>query len=149
MHHENIKPWQHAHVFGQDQKRAGEQRTVIVVVMTTAMMAVEIAAGIVFGSMALLADGLHMASHAVALGINVFAYAYARRHAADVRFSFGTGKVNALGGFTGAVLLGVFALMMVWGSVERIIHPIDYIFRIFIFTIRFMVIITTMKTTIV
>ncbi len=128
MHQKNIQPWQHAHTFGQDQKRVGEQRTVVVVVMTAAMMVVEIVAGIIFGSMALLADGLHMASHTAALGINLFAYAYARRHAFDNRFSFGTGKVNALGGFTGAVLLGVFAVMMAVESVKRMIQPVAIAF---------------------
>ncbi|RJP38544.1 MAG: cation transporter [Phycisphaerales bacterium] len=102
----------------------GERRTVVVIAITATMMVVEIAAGVAFGSMALLADGLHMASHAVALAIAAFAYVYARRHAHDPRFSFGTGKVNSLGGFTGAVLLAVFAVMMAWESVERFIHPI-------------------------
>jgi len=74
-----------------------------------------------------------MASHTTALFINLFAYVYARRHAHDTRFSFGTGKVNALGGFTGAVLLAVFALMMVWGSIERIINPVAIAFNQAIF----------------
>jgi cation diffusion facilitator family transporter len=89
------------------------------------MMVIEVAGGLVFGSMALLADGLHMASHAVALTINAVAYVYARRHAADTRFSFGTGKVNALGGFTGAILLAGFAFMMAYESVERILNPVE------------------------
>jgi cation diffusion facilitator family transporter len=79
--------------------------------------------------MALLADGLHMASHAAALAIAAFAYVFARRRAHDRAFSFGTGKVNALGGYTGAVLLAVFALMMVWESVERLISPIAIAFN--------------------
>jgi cation diffusion facilitator family transporter len=74
--------------------------------------------------MALLADGLHMGSHALALSIAAFAYIYARRHARDEQFSFGTGKVNSLAGFSGAVLLGVFALMMAWESVERMFNPV-------------------------
>lgn len=114
----------HDHTFGQDRKRPGETSTLIVVVLTAVMMVVEIAAGIVYGSMALLADGLHMASHAVALGISMFAYIYARRHARDERFSFGTGKVNSLGGFTGAVLLALFAVGMAWESVERLMAPV-------------------------
>jgi cation diffusion facilitator family transporter len=89
------------------------------------MMVIEVVGGLVFGSMALLADGLHMASHAVALAINALAYVYARRHAADTRFSFGTGKVNALGGFTGAILLAGFALVMAYESVERILNPVN------------------------
>jgi cation diffusion facilitator family transporter len=112
------------HGFGQDRKRPGESRTILVIVLTAAMMGVEIAAGIAFGSMVLLADGLHMGSHAVALGVTAFAYVYARRHARDPRFSFGTGKVNALGGFTGAVLLAVFSLIMAAESVGRLIHPV-------------------------
>ena len=124
MNRENIERWQHAHVFGQDQKKQGESRTLSVIILTSAMMVLEIIAGLHFGSMALLADGLHMASHAAALGISVFAYVYARRHARDERFSFGTGKVNALGGFTGAILLSFLTIFMVWESVERILNPV-------------------------
>jgi cation diffusion facilitator family transporter len=87
-------------------------------------MVVEIGAGWAFGSMALLADGLHMASHATALAISAFAYAYARRHSSSPRFSFGTGKVNALGGFTGAVLLATFAAVMAWESLQRLVEPV-------------------------
>ncbi|OGX12957.1 MAG: cation diffusion facilitator family transporter [Omnitrophica bacterium RIFOXYB12_FULL_50_7] len=133
MHQTNIQPWQHAHTFGQDQKRAGERRTVIVTVLTAVMMLVEIVAGIAFGSMALLADGLHMASHATALCINAFAYVYARHHSRDKRFSFGTGKVNTLGGFTGAVLLGFFALFMAWESIKRMVSPVAIEFNQAIF----------------
>lgn len=108
---------------------AGESRTVVVAVLTASMMGIEIAAGILFGSMALLADGLHMGSHAVALGIAVFAYVYARRHAYDTRFLFGTGKVNALGGFTGAILLALFAAVMAWESLERFWFPVPIAFN--------------------
>lgn len=128
MHNKDLDIWQHAHSFGQEEKRPGELRTIIVIVVTATMMVVEIVAGIVFGSMALLADGLHMASHATALAISAFAYIYARRHAHDARYNFGTGKVNSLGGFTGAILLAVFALMMAWQSVERFINPIEIAF---------------------
>ncbi len=123
----------HSHSFGQDLKRPGESRTIIVIVVTAAMMVVEIATGILFGSMALLADGLHMASHAAALSINAFAYIYARRHAHDDRFSFGTGKVNALGGFSGAVLLAVFAAMMAVESLIRLFNPVAIAFNQAIF----------------
>jgi len=133
MHGKDIKFWQHAHTFGQDQEQTGERKTIIVTVLTAAMMVVEIAAGIIFGSMALLADGLHMASHATALCINVFAYIFARRHSNDRRFSFGTGKVNTLGGFTGAVLLGFFALFMAWESIKRMISPVSIAFNQAIF----------------
>lgn len=133
MHRTNTQPWQHTHTFGQDQKRAGERKTVIVTILTAVMMLVEIVAGIAFGSMALLADGLHMASHATALCINAFAYIYARHHARDQRFTFGTGKVNTLGGFTGAVLLGFFALFMAWESMKRMVSPVAIEFNQAIF----------------
>jgi cation diffusion facilitator family transporter len=124
-----VSPGAHSHHFGQDRKRAGEGRTILVVFITVVTMVVEIAAGLVFGSMALLADGLHMGSHAVALGIAVFAYVYTRKHAKDDRFNFGTGKVNALGGFTGAVLLALFAVLMAWASFERLIFPVEIAFN--------------------
>lgn len=124
MHLETIDRWRHDHVFGQDRVRAGERRTAIVVVLTALTMAAEIVAGSLFGSMALLADGLHMASHTLALGIAAAAYVYARRHARDTSFSFGTGKVNSLAAFAGAVLLGVFALLMAWESLERLLQPV-------------------------
>lgn len=121
---EHHRHWTHTHTFGQDARRPGEARTRAVIALTVLMTVVEITAGRLLGSMALLADGLHMASHTVALGITAFAYAYARTHASDPRFSFGTGKVNALGGFTGAVLLGMFALLMAWESVGRLLEPV-------------------------
>jgi len=133
MQHDKHPSLQHGHAFGQDQKRPGEVRTIIVIGITGTMMVVEIATGILFGSMALLADGLHMASHAVALSINVFAYIYARRHAHDERFTFGTGKVNALGGFTGAILLALFALIMAWESIKRFVYPVEIAFNQAIF----------------
>ena len=101
-----------------------ERRTSIVIAVTMVMMTAEILVGLTSGSMALLADGLHMGSHTVALFVILFAYRYARVNADDPRFTFGTGKVNALGGYTGATLLGVFALWMLWESAERAIHPV-------------------------
>lgn len=133
MHNSNIQIWQHSHTFGQELKRPGELRTFIVIGITGTMMVIEIVAGILFGSMALLADGLHMASHGAALSISAFAYVYARRHARDKLFSFGTGKVNALGGFSSAVLLAMFALLMVWESVHRLVNPIEILFNQAIF----------------
>jgi cation diffusion facilitator family transporter len=124
LSHVHSAQWHHAHSFGQGRKRPGESRTLVVVGLTAATMGVEIVAGVWFGSMALLADGLHMTSHAVALSLNVAAYIYARRHADDPRYSFGTGKVNALGGFTGAMLLLGFALVMAWESTARLLQPI-------------------------
>ncbi|WP_431854579.1 CDF family Co(II)/Ni(II) efflux transporter DmeF [Azospirillum sp.] len=123
MHSHSFDRWTHDHVFGQDQPTAGERRTLLVVAVTAITMLVEIAAGVWTGSMALLADGVHMASHVLALGIAAFAYGYARRHARDPRYSFGTGKVNALSGFAGALLLAVVAVGMGWESVVRLVEP--------------------------
>jgi len=124
-----LSRWRHSHAFGQDKKQSGEFRTFIVIAITSSMMLVEIVAGLAFGSMALLADGLHMGSHTIALSINAFAYVYARRNANNERYSFGTGKVNTLGGYTGAILLAVVASMMAWESVERLIAPISIAFN--------------------
>jgi len=93
------------------------------------MMVIEISAGFAFGSMALLADGWHMGTHAIALGITVFAYHYARRHASSPRYSFGTGKVGVLGGFASAVVLAVVAFLMAVGSIKRIIFPVEIQFN--------------------
>lgn len=133
MHDRHMARWQHAHTFGQDIRRPGESKTLIVIAITGMMMVVEIVAGMVYGSMALLADGLHMASHAAALTINAVAYVYARRHADDRRFSFGTGKVNTLGGYTGAVLLAGFALAMAAESFARLAAPVPIVFNQAIF----------------
>ncbi|TWU39867.1 Cadmium, cobalt and zinc/H(+)-K(+) antiporter [Novipirellula aureliae] len=124
-----MNKWEHDHSFGQDKKKPGEFRTLIVIAMTFTTMILEIVAGIIYGSMALLADGLHMASHASALMISMIAYVYARRYAHDKRFSFGTGKVNSLAGFTGAILLAAFALVMAWESVGRLFAPLPIAFN--------------------
>ncbi|MFT3828452.1 MAG: CDF family Co(II)/Ni(II) efflux transporter DmeF [Opitutaceae bacterium] len=102
---------------------SGERRTTLVLALTVVVMIVEIVAGHLFGSMALLADGWHMGTHAAAFAITVFTYRYARRHAGDPRFSFGPGKVGALGGFASAVLLGAVALYMVAESILRLLRP--------------------------
>ncbi|MDX2465036.1 MAG: CDF family Co(II)/Ni(II) efflux transporter DmeF [Porticoccus sp.] len=133
MQSQNTHHSQHDHTFAQDLKRPGESRTLIVIGITTVMMTVELIAGMLFGSMALLADGLHMASHAVALSITAFAYIYARRNARNSQYSFGTGKVNALGGFTGAVLLAIFALFMGIESIIRLLNPVEIVFNQAIF----------------
>ncbi|WP_153769348.1 CDF family Co(II)/Ni(II) efflux transporter DmeF [Labrenzia sp. CE80] len=124
MHKHDMSSWTHDHIFGHDKARPGERRTLIIVLVTAVFMVVEIVAGLYYGSMALLADGLHMASHAAALGISVAAYVYARRHAFDGRFSFGTGKVNSLAAFASAILLGGFAVVMAVESVERLFNPV-------------------------
>jgi len=100
-----------------------ERRTMVVGAIAAVAMVAEVAGGLVLGSMALLADGIHMAAHTLAMGVAVWAYAYARWHADDPRFAFGTGKVNALGGYTGAVVLGMTALGMAWESLVHLWEP--------------------------
>jgi len=113
----------HRHVYLGAGHDANERRTRWVVALTAVMMIVEIAAGIVTGSMALLADGLHMATHAGALTIAAVAYAYARRQAHSPRYSFGTGKVGDLAGFASAIILGLFAAGIGVESVARLVNP--------------------------
>lgn len=114
--------WQHQHSFNEGNP-AAEKGTRVVMWITAAMMVVEISAGWWFNSMALLADGWHMSSHAFAIGLSAFAYAAARRYSADPRFAFGTWKIEILGGFASAIFLLGVACMMVFGSVERIFSP--------------------------
>ena len=122
MQQRDIGDRAHDHVFDRGNA-AGERGTRAVAWLTALMMVVEIAAGWVYNSMALLADGFHMSSHALAIGLSAFAYAAARRYAADSRFAFGTWKVEILGGFASAVLLMAVVALMVFGSVERLIAP--------------------------
>jgi cation diffusion facilitator family transporter len=124
MHTESVERWVHDHTFGQDQRKSAERRTLAVSVVTVLTMIVEIGAGLAFGSMALLADGLHMGSHASALAISVFAYRYTRTHATDARFNFGTGKVSSLAGFTSATILALIAMAMIWESIGRFLSPV-------------------------
>ncbi|CAG9178135.1 Cadmium, cobalt and zinc/H(+)-K(+) antiporter [Cupriavidus laharis] len=122
MHTENLSSWTHSHVFDTGN-HAAERGTRLVMLITAVTMVVEIAAGWWFNSMALLADGWHMSSHAFAIGLTAFAYAAARRYASDASFAFGTWKIEVLAGFASAVfLLGVAALMAL-GSVERLFSP--------------------------
>ena len=122
MHMYALQQWQHEHDFAVVHKQ-GEKRTVIVLLLTAVTMVVEIAAGLAFGSMALLADGWHMGTHVAAFAITIFAYRYARRHAHSADFSFGTGKVSVLGAFASAVALAVVALLMALESVHRLFVP--------------------------
>lgn len=124
MHTKTIDAWTHDHGFGQDRVRPAEFRTLLVVALTAVTMVAEVAAGIAFGSIALLTDGLHMASHAAALGISLLAYVFARRHARNRAFSFGTGKVNALAGFASALLLVFVTLLMLWESLHRLVDSV-------------------------
>ncbi|MFA5083613.1 MAG: CDF family Co(II)/Ni(II) efflux transporter DmeF, partial [Hydrogenophilaceae bacterium] len=122
MHTHDLSPWTHEHVFDEGNQ-AAERGTRAVMWITAAMMVVEIIAGWWFNSMALLADGWHMSSHAVAIGLSAFAYAAARRYSSDPRFAFGTWKIEVLGGFASAIFLLGVAALMVFGSVERIMSP--------------------------
>lgn len=122
MHTEKLADWVHDHVF-HTSNEAAEHSTRMVMWITAITMVVEIAAGWWFNSMALLADGWHMSSHAVAIGLSAFAYATARRYAQDPRFAFGTWKIEILGGFASAILLVGVAGMMLVGSLERMLSP--------------------------
>ena len=122
MHTHDLAQWKHDHVFDTGNI-AGERSARLVMWITAAMMVIEIAAGWFYNSMALLADGFHMSSHAVAIGLSAFAYAAARKHAKDPRFAFGTWKIEILGGFASAIFLLLVVALMVYGSVERLISP--------------------------
>ncbi|AFK54083.1 CDF family Co(II)/Ni(II) efflux transporter DmeF [Tistrella mobilis] len=128
MHGHTFADHQHDHVFLGAYHDRNARRTHWVILLTAVMMVGEITAGMLFGSMALLADGWHMATHAGALAITAFAYAFARRYARDARFTFGTGKVGELAGFASAIALGVTALLIGWESVERLIDPVPIAF---------------------
>jgi cation diffusion facilitator family transporter len=123
MHTQDLSIWQHAHIFHSDNRQA-EKKTTRVVWLTVTMMVIEVVAGWLSNSMALLADGWHMGTHAGALGISALAYFLSRRFAADTRFAFGTWKIEMLGGFTSAVLLGIVGLTMIFVSVQRLLQPL-------------------------
>ncbi len=122
MHIHTLQKWQHHHRYNIDDDR-GERNTRRVIMLTLSMMVIEIAAGYMFGSMALLADGWHMGTHAVALSIAAFAYYFARKNSDNPNYSFGTGKVGVLGGFSSAVVLAVIALLIGVESVQRLVSP--------------------------
>lgn len=122
MHIHNLEKWQHTHDFYISQHQA-EKKTKIVLLLTAVTMVAEIVAGTTFGSLALLADGWHMATHVGAFGIAVFAYQYARKNAQNPKYTFGTGKVTVLGGFTSAIVLAVIALAIAVESLTRLFQP--------------------------
>ncbi|MBI2737363.1 MAG: CDF family Co(II)/Ni(II) efflux transporter DmeF [Rhodospirillales bacterium] len=124
MHSHTLDDWRHDHVFLGAAHDRNERRTWLVVGLTATMMVAEIAGGTLFGSMALLADGWHMSTHAGALAIAAFAYRFARRHARDPRFAFGTGKLGDLAGFASAVLLALIALLIGYESLVRVFQPV-------------------------
>ena len=124
MHHEKLELWRHHHTFNEEKKSI-EKRTQIVVIITLLTMITEIVFGWLSNSMALLADGWHMGTHAFALGISLLAYTYARKYSRDNRFTFGTWKIEILGAYTSAIVLGVIGVIMIFTSLERILNPLE------------------------
>ena len=124
MHKDQIELWQHHHSFNMDKKSI-EKRTLIVAIITLITMILEIIFGWLSNSMALLADGWHMGTHAFALGVSFIAYVLARRYSKDYRFTFGTWKIEILGAYTSAIVLGIVGIIMIFASMERIIKPLN------------------------
>jgi cation diffusion facilitator family transporter len=122
-------PGAHTHVFLGEGHERNERRTWMVIALCSLMMVAEIVGGLIFGSIALVADGLHMSTHASALLLAAVAYSYARRHANDARFSFGTGKLGDLAGFTSAIVLAMIALLIAYEAVTRLIWPVPIDFN--------------------
>jgi cation diffusion facilitator family transporter len=128
MHTDSLDKWQHEHVYLGHAHGEHERKLKLVIALTAAMTVIEIAAGLYFGSMALEADGWHMATHAGALSISAAAYMFARRRATDSRFTFGTGKVGDLAGFASAIILSLVALWLIVESVRRLTAPMPISF---------------------
>ena len=124
MHSHSIDQWTHDHVFLGSRHAHNQRRTSLVVALTAAMMVGEIVAGSIFGSMALLADGWHMATHAAALGIAALAYLFAQQHARNSHFAFGTGKFGDLAAFASAIILALIAVQIAYESAHRLFHPV-------------------------
>lgn len=125
MHTHSLDAWRHAHVFLGERHSDNERRVWLVVALTTVTMVAEIVGGTIFGSVALTADGWHMATHAAALSISGLAYAFARRQAHNPRYTFGTGKFGELAGYTSAILLALVSLGIVYQAVERFREPVE------------------------
>ena len=123
MHIHPVEDYRHEHVFLGARHNENARRVWTVVGLTAVMMTAEIVGGTLLGSMALVADGWHMSTHAAALAISALAYLYARRHARDERFAFGTGKLGDLASFASAIVLGMIALLIGYESVDRLLHP--------------------------
>ena len=124
MHTETLDTWRHEHVFLGARHAENERRTWMVVALTATMMVVEIAGGMIYGSMALIADGWHMSTHAGALAVAALAYRFARRHKHSDRFAFGTGKVGELAGYSSAMALAMIALLIGYESIMRLFNPV-------------------------
>lgn len=122
----------HSHSFDDTNQKA-KRNTLYATILTFVMMIAEITAGLIYNSMALLADGWHMSSHALALGLSFFAYAMATKYKSDFRFSFGTYKIEILGAYTSAILLLVVAFFMAYHSIERFFNPVDIHYKEAIF----------------
>jgi cation diffusion facilitator family transporter len=128
MHSESLDEFRHEHVFLGAGHARNERKTWVVIALCGAMMVAETGGGLLFGSMALVADGLHMSTHTAALLIAALAYAYARLHAQDERFAFGTGKLGDLAAFTSAIVLAMIALLIGYESVGRLLAPVPIAF---------------------
>jgi cation diffusion facilitator family transporter len=120
---------EHSHVFLGAGHASNERKAWAVIGLCSAMMVLEIGGGIAFGSLALVADGLHMSTHAIAMLIAAWAYTFARKHASDARFSFGTGKLGDLAGFSSAIVLALIALLIGYEAVRRFLAPVPIEFR--------------------
>ena len=129
MHIHSIAPWQHEHFFLGKQHEQRERRTWAVVALTLVMMVAEIVGGTIYGSIAVVADGWHMSTHAAALSIAALAYRFARKHARDPHFSFGTGKLGELAAFASAVLLALISLLIAYESLIRLYSPVTIRFE--------------------
>jgi len=128
MHSSDLSAWRHDHLFLGTSHRRNERKAWIVIRLTAAMMVVELIAGSIYGSMALIAEGLHMLTHVGALGITALAYLYARQHAGNPAFTFGTGKFGDLAGFTSAIVLGIISLLIAYESITRLFEPVNISF---------------------
>ena len=129
MHTHSIEDFRHAHVFLGEAHARNERKTWTVIAICAAMMVAEIVGGVWFGSVALVADGLHMSTHAGALLIAALAYTYSRRYAGDERFVFGTGKLGDLAAFTSAIALAMIALLIGYESLSRFFNPVPIAFN--------------------
>jgi cation diffusion facilitator family transporter len=129
MHSHSIDSFRHSHVFLGESHERNERKTWTVIAICTAMMVAEIIGGLMFGSIALIADGLHMSTHAGALLIAALAYTYSRRYARDERLAFGTGKFGDLAAFTSAIVLTMIALFIGYESLDRFLHPVPIAFK--------------------
>jgi cation diffusion facilitator family transporter len=129
MHSQSVDEYRHSHVFLGDTHQRNERKTWAVIAICAAMMLAEIVGGWWFGSVALIADGLHMSTHAGALLIAALAYTYSRLYANDARLTFGTGKFGDLAAFTSAIALAMIALLIGYESADRLLHPVPIAFN--------------------